>query len=152
MCNEYLWVFRSKEHITLIVIIGNISQDSHSTVRVFSLYMNVYLHNIITRCADCSLLRGSDWYHDDSYEWMKSLFLLKSLNNIFNCEVLINDSMYDYFPIPKDKRKSLFISSNYMTITLSRIFDKILDWIILIKKQFVLPSSKLQFSFLNIYQ
>ncbi len=38
-------------------------------------------------------------------------------------------------------------SDNYRTITLSRIIGKVLDWIILIKKQSSLCTSDLQFGF-----
>ena len=37
-------------------------------------------------------------------------------------------------PIPKVEKKSLCSASNYKTIALSSIFSKILDWIILLKK------------------
>ena len=50
-------------------------------------------------------------------------------------------------PIPKDKKKSLCSSSNYRAIALSSIFSKILDWIILIKEEYSLCSSELQFGF-----
>ena len=50
-------------------------------------------------------------------------------------------------PIPKDKKKSLCSSSNYMAYALSSIFSKILDWIILIKEENSLCSSELQFRF-----
>ena len=46
-------------------------------------------------------------------------------------------------PIPKDKKKSLCSASNYRAIASSRIFCKILDWII----QHSLCSSELQFGF-----
>ena len=50
-------------------------------------------------------------------------------------------------PIPKDKKKPLCNSSNYRAITLSSIFSKILEWIILIKEEHSLCSSELQFGF-----
>ena len=50
-------------------------------------------------------------------------------------------------PIPKDKKKSLCSSSNYRAIALSSISSKILDWIILIKEEYSLCSSELQFGF-----
>ena len=43
-------------------------------------------------------------------------------------------SLGTMIPIPKDKKKSLCNSSNYMAIALSRILTKILDWIILLKE------------------
>ena len=55
-------------------------------------------------------------------------------------------------PIPKDKKKSLCSSSNYRAITLSSIFSKILDWIILIKEENSLCSSELEFGFKNYLQ
>ena len=48
-------------------------------------------------------------------------------------------------PIPKDKKTSLCNSGNYMAIALSSIFSKILNWVILIKEEMTLCSSKLQF-------
>ena len=50
-------------------------------------------------------------------------------------------------PIPKDKKKYFFSSSNYRAIALSSILNKILDWIILLKEHKSLSSSPLQFGF-----
>ena len=50
-------------------------------------------------------------------------------------------------PIPKDTRTSLCDSSNYRTIALSSMFSKVLNWVILMKEQSSLLSSKLQFGF-----
>ncbi len=50
-------------------------------------------------------------------------------------------------PIPRNKRQSLCNSDNYRAIALSSIIGKILDWIIIIKKEQSLSSSSLQFCF-----
>ena len=50
-------------------------------------------------------------------------------------------------PIPMNRKQSLCNSNNYKSIALSNIFDKILDWVILIKEESALCSSHLQFGF-----
>ncbi len=50
-------------------------------------------------------------------------------------------------PIPKVKHQAMCKSDNLRTITLRRIFGKVLDWIILIKEQNSLCISILQFGF-----
>ena len=50
-------------------------------------------------------------------------------------------------PIPKDKRTIVCDSSNYRAIALSSMFSNVIDWIILMKEQFSLLSSELQFGF-----
>ena len=55
-------------------------------------------------------------------------------------------------PIPKDKGKSLFTPSNYMAIALKSIFGQSLDWVILIKEQYIILLSELQFGLKNVYQ
>ena len=50
-------------------------------------------------------------------------------------------------PIPKEKRTSLCDSSNYIDIALSSMFNKSVDWIILMKEQSYLLSSVIQFRF-----
>ena len=74
---------------------------------------------------------------------------LSILFTVFLCHGFSPDSMIlgTMIPIPKDKKKSLCSSSNYRAIALSSILSKILDWIILIKEQHLLCSSKLQFGF-----
>ena len=77
--------------------------------------------------------------------------LLSILFTLFLRHGFSPDSMIlgTIIPIPKDKKKSLCSSSNYRAIALSSTFSKILDWIILIKKENSLCSSELQFGFKN---
>ena len=50
-------------------------------------------------------------------------------------------------PIPKGKRQVVCCSENFRAITLSSVFGKVLDWVILIKESSSLQSSELQFGF-----
>ncbi len=50
-------------------------------------------------------------------------------------------------PIQKAKRQVVCKSDKCRAITLSSIFTKVLDWLLLIKEQAVLCSSQLQFGF-----
>ena len=77
------------------------------------------------------------------YVLLSILFTL-FLRHGFSPDSMILGTM---IPIPKDKKKSLCSSSNYRAIALSSIFSKILDWIILIKEEYSLCSSELQFGF-----
>ena len=77
------------------------------------------------------------------YVLLSILFTL-FLRHGFSPDSMILGTM---IPIPKDKKKSLCSSSNYRAIALSSIVSKILDWIILIKEEYSLCSSELQFGF-----
>ncbi len=50
-------------------------------------------------------------------------------------------------PIPKDRKQLLCVSTNFRAITLGSIFNKLFDWIILIKEEHALITSELQFGF-----
>ncbi len=52
-------------------------------------------------------------------------------------------------PIPKGKRKSLCCSDKYRTITLSSVFGKVCDWVLLLKEYNSLNSCDLQFGFMQ---
>ena len=81
------------------------------------------------------------------YVLLSILFTL-FLRHGFSPDSMILGTM---IPIPKDKKKSVCSSSNYRAIALSSIFSKILDWIILIKEEYSLCSSELQFGFKRDY-
>ena len=77
------------------------------------------------------------------YVFLSIIFTL-FLSHGFTPDSLILGTM---IPIPKDKKKSFYSSSNYRAIGLSSILNKILDWIILLKEHKSLSSSPLQFGF-----
>ena len=81
----------------------------------------------------------------DNYNYvLLSILFTLFLRHGFSPDSMILGTM---IPIPKDKKKSLCSSSNYRAIALSSIFSKILDWIILIKEEYSLCLSELQFGF-----
>jgi len=78
--------------------------------------------------------------------------LIVLLTNVFNCMLIHGvcpDSMISgtMVPIPKGKRKPLCCSDNYRAITLSSVFGKVFDWVLLLKEHNALNSCDLQFGF-----
>ena len=66
------------------------------------------------------------------------------LSHGFSPDSMIMGTM---IPIPKNRKQSLCNSINYIPIALGSILSKILDWVILIKKENELCSSHLQLGF-----
>ena len=105
--------------------------------------MNAVTH-LKTGTSDESEGLSSDHFIYDNrklYVLLSILFTL-FLRHGFSPNLMILGFM---IPIPKEKKKSLCSASNYRAIALSSIFNKILDWIILLKEEHSLCSSELQF-------
>ncbi len=95
----------------------------------------------------------------DGHEELSSDNIINALHSLFVMLTLIYNTMLVHglspdsmilgtmVTIPKNKCQSMVDSNNYRAITLSSIFGKVLDWVILLKESASLGSSDLQFGF-----
>ena len=131
-------------------------------------------HNVVTQCnaGKCSntchtitindVVKGINCINsgksDETYELNtnhiihapRKLLLILSLcfNGMLihgSCNVKFYQSVIR--PIPKNKKKSLNVSTNYRAISLNSVFSKLLDYIILDKIMSCIKSSDLQFAY-----
>ena len=81
-----------------------------------------------------------DYFLHATHRLYVVLYILYTLflSHGFSPDSMIMETM---IPIPKNRKQSLCNSSNYRTIALSSNFDKIIDWVILIKEESALCSS-----------